>query len=482
MDIKNVSLASNLSYQNIDKINQNNSQDLPHSGLDEDSFISSEDVIPGEFIVKFNIPISSADLAASAETRRGPSDGLGIGAKIIKKFDMPSLSRTPNNVYHIKLDEDMEPEKAVKILMENSNVVYAEPNFIINMPKVENLNNINSVSSLNNTKGTKNYASQKFPNDLSEYQLSLHDRSSGYDIDAPEAWVITTGKREGGPLIAVIDSGVDIKHLDLVNNIWTNQGEIPGDGIDNDRNGYIDDVNGYNFVLNSPDVRDSEGHGTHCAGIIGAEGNNSMGITGVNWKTNILPLKVVSGETIPLSASIDAINYATKMGVDIISASWSSKNKSKALAEAISAFPGLFVAAAGNYGENNDFKPRYPASFSSKNIISVASSTYGHVSDFSNYGRRTVDIAAPGDHIGSTLPGNNCGYETGTSMAAPHVTGVAALIMSEYPELSALEVKEAIMKGGHALESGKLKVKSGKILNANGALLYAGKLDEKRKA
>ncbi len=318
-----------------------------------------------------------------------------------------------------------------------------------------------------------------FPNDPSFNQLwGLHNtgQSGGTadaDIDAPEAWDI----QKGNPnlVIGVIDTGVDYNHQDLVGNIWTNPGEIANDGIDNDGNGYIDDIRGWDFAYNDNNPSDVDGHGTHVSGTIAGKGNNGVGVTGVAWNAKIMPLKFLddtgSGST---SNAILAIDYATDKGVKLTNNSWGGGGYSQALYDAINAAGqagALFIAAAGNDAKNTDTSPSYPASYNLANIISVASTTRtDSLSSFSNYGLTSVDLGAPGSEIYSTTPNNTYATYSGTSMASPHVTGAAALLWSQNPTWTAQQVKNTLMNTGDPLASLAGKTVSGKRLNVFNAL------------
>lgn len=295
------------------------------------------------------------------------------------------------------------------------------------------------------------------------------------DIDAPEAWNISTGE---GFVVAVIDSGVDYTHPDLAANMWTNPGEVPNNGIDDDGNGYVDDVHGYDFANNDGDPMDDNGHGTHVAGTIAAIGNNRQGIVGVAPDAQIMALKFLSadgsGSTFD---AIQAVEYAVRMGADITNNSWGGGTFSRALNEAIAsagAAGQLFVAAAGNSGVNIDTSPSFPASYPLDAVISVAASTSrDQLALFSNYGQAAVDLAAPGSGIYSTLPGGRYGALSGTSMAAPHVAGAAALIWAADPSLTAPEVKQRILDTVDPLPSLATTTLTGGRLNAHTALTIA---------
>lgn len=259
------------------------------------------------------------------------------------------------------------------------------------------------------------------------------------------AWEITTGSQD--IIVAVVDTGVAVTHQDLRNNIWVNEAERSGrPGVDDDGNGYTDDVYGYDFVNNRPNGIDDQKHGTHCAGIIGAE-KNGMGTLGVSQKVRIMPLKFLdssgSGDT---AAAIKAIDYAVKMGAHVISNSWGGGGASQLLDESIQKAISrgiLVVAAAGNETNNNDARPSYPAAYSG--VIAVASTDESdQMSSFSNYGRNSVMVAAPGSRIYSTVLGGAYDFLSGTSMAAPQVSGALALALSVNPGISASDLKSML--------------------------------------
>lgn len=267
------------------------------------------------------------------------------------------------------------------------------------------------------------------------------------DIDALEAWDVTTNA--SSVVVAVLDTGIDFTHPDLAANMWVNAAEAAGRaGVDDDGNGYVDDVHGYDFVNNDGVPMDDQGHGTHVAGTIGAVGNNGIGSTGVAWNARLMGLKFLnssgSGYT---SDAVRAMQYAARMGVQVVNASFGGGGFSQAMYDAIQAFGnqgGIFVAAAGNEAANNDVTPSYPANYDLPNIISVAASdARDRLASFSNYGT-SVDIAAPGLSIYSTLPGNAYGSYNGTSMAAPHVAGAAALIKAARPDWTSPQIISAL--------------------------------------
>ena len=298
----------------------------------------------------------------------------------------------------------------------------------------------------------------------------------GADISATTAWSVTTG--DDDVVIAVLDSGVDYNHQDLANNIWTRPDNTP-EYVD-DAAGTIQDLHGYNAIDNSADPMDDNGHGTHCAGIIGAEGGNDIGITGVNWKIRIMPLKFMNaGGFGTTKDAIEAINYVidrrTKgVNVRVISASWGSTNKSRALEEVIKkAYDAgiLFVAAAGNATTDNDRRPHYPSSFNVGNVISVAAlDRNDQLASFSNYGVKSVAIAAPGVDILSTWLGDEYEEKSGTSMATPVIAGVAGLIAANEPRISVDELRKRIVSSVDKIDALKNKITSGGRINAAKAL------------
>ena len=302
------------------------------------------------------------------------------------------------------------------------------------------------------------------------------------DIDAPEAWDVTTGS--AATVVGVIDTGVDYTHPDLAANIWRNPGETAGDGIDNDRNGYVDDVRGWDFTgygAGDNDPMDVQGHGTHVAGTIAAAGNNGLGMTGVSWNAKVMPLRVFDANGYSSAAGISAaINYATRMrrdfgvNVRVTNNSWGGGGFSQAIYNAVAASNNagmLFVAAAGNDGADNDVTASYPANFDLPNVISVAATDkYDALASFSNYGAASVDIGAPGVDTASTYLGHQYVYMSGTSMAAPHVTGVAALAFGAAPGATAAQVRDAILNGGDAVASLQGRTATGRRLNARGTL------------
>ena len=302
----------------------------------------------------------------------------------------------------------------------------------------------------------------------------------GVDVNATRAWDVTTGSRS--VVVAVIDSGIDLTHPDLAANLWRNPREIAGNGLDDDGNGFVDDIHGWNFVEGNASVQDGFGHGTHVAGIIGAVGNDGRGVAGLNWQVSIMVLRVQDDAGVGSTAAvIGALQYATRMrrdfGVNVVvtNNSWeAAAGYSGVVEEVISqqAEAGItFVAAAGNRGTDSDLLPRYPGSYDLPNVIAVASLTAGgELAGSSCYGAKSVDLAAPGTLILSTWKGGGWVALSGTSMAAPHVSGTVALLAAAKPGITVAEVRTAILGTTAPLAALAGKTVTGGRLDAFAAL------------
>lgn len=301
--------------------------------------------------------------------------------------------------------------------------------------------------------------------------------------DALKAQGITQGSKD--VIVAIVDTGIDANHKDLKNNLWTNAGETGVDdkgrdkstnGVDDDGNGFVDDVHGWNFVNNSNKLDDNHGHGTHIAGIVGAEGGNNFGITGIASKVSLMVLKYYDPKypSSNLENTIKAFDYATKMKATIINYSGGGVDYSQPEFEAIRRARSqgiLFVAAAGNERSNSDKQKYYPANYDLDNIISVtAIDPQMQVLASSNYGVQTVHVAAPGEEIYSTLPGGGFGTLTGTSQATAFATGLAVLIKANNKEFNYLAIKNYILKTGDEYPWLRSKTGTSKKLNMYKAL------------
>ncbi|HEX17686.1 MAG TPA: hypothetical protein ENG60_04685, partial [Thermoplasmatales archaeon] len=346
-----------------------------------------------------------------------------LDSAINTKFLMETIF---SNIYAVTFLDDIDLSRVIDVLKAFPSVEYVE---------------IDQVCKLMST----------YPNDpLFPQQWSLNS-STDHDIDAPEAWDYERGDKE--VVIAVIDTGVDYYHPDLASNIWINSDEIPGNGIDDDNNGYIDDINGWNFIFNDSLAFDGNGHGTGCAGIIGAVGNNSKDIAGICWNCSIMPVKCFPDTGVTSFASIVAkgIVYAVDNGADIISMSFGTYGDSRVLRDAIRYAYGkgvILIAAAGN--DNTSLKS-YPAGY--PEVISVgATDEQDKKADFSNYGS-WIDVAAPGDQILSLAPYNNTQQMTGTSAACAHVAGISALLMSFNDSVDAEVIRTLLKSGAEKIDS-----------------------------
>jgi len=377
--------------------------------------------------------------------------------------------------------DDLDNEDVQKLVGEYSglsDVSYAEPNLTIKLDDPVQKDD----AYRNDGVFYKTTASLDAPNDpLFDQQWALNNPGGDggkerADLDAIEAWKTTKGSED--VVVAVLDSGVDYTHEDLVNNMWVRPANIPE--YQDDELGTVNDINGFNADDKQGDPMDDNGHGTHCAGIIGAEGDNGIGVSGINQHVKIMPLKFLgrmgNGST---AAAIEAINYVVDrkqhgVNVRIISASWGSNSNSKALEDAIRAAGDagiLFVAAAGNDGSNNDRWPHYPSNYNLPNLISVAALDRNDtLASFSNFGIKSVQVAAPGKAILSTWLGDGYREASGTSMATPYVSGVAALVIASEPSISMADLRKRILSTVDKLPALDGKVASGGRICAANAL------------
>ena len=373
------------------------------------------------------------------------------------------------------LDNRDKAEVAAQYARMTNVVEFAEPNFKIELddPGLIAKNNFAARPTENNP---------IMPNDPmfnDQWALNNSGQNNGKanaDIAALKAWQKTQGSEE--VVVAVLDTGVDYTHPDLMSNMWLRPDNMPQ--YSDEELGTFDDLHGFDAAENFRDPMDDNGHGTHCSGIIGAEGDNDEGIAGVNWHVRIMPLKFLGrGGFGSTKDAIEAINYAIDrkqhgVNVRVISASWGSTQYSKALGDAIRAAGEegiLFVAAAGNDSTDNDKRPHYPSNYDLPNIVSVAAlDRNDQLASFSNYGAKTVHVAAPGREILSTWLNDQYREASGTSMATPYVSGVAALILADNPNLSVEKLRERLLKSVDKIDSLNGKVETGGRINAAKAL------------
>lgn len=428
---------------------------------------------PGELLVRFRPGETMAKTKATRQlSMLSGGRSFGVEVKSFGGSDLVEGLRVARVSPEMTLD-------AIKALRARPDVLYAEPNYIRQLDAV--------------------------PNDTfygSQWPLKNPPSGSSISggISAEAAWDTTTGSQT--VVVGVIDSGIDIDHRDLKDNIFINTAETPGNNLDDDNNGFIDDVNGWDFVNHDRTVFDNAAddvHGTHVAGIIGARGNNSVGIAGVNWNVQLMPLKAIGPQGGTDATLIEAFNYAKAMrqrGVNlrVLNNSYGGQLFSQSMFDAIKQLGDagiLFTAAAGNDTLNNDSVPHFPASYDLPNVISVAASNQGgfFAAEFSNRGAQTVHLAAPGDNVLSTTPhgytgdglvpantdpdGSTYSNFSGTSMATPHVTGAAALALTANPSITLTKLRAAVLFGVD--ESGVFftrTITSGR-LNANRTVQFA---------
>jgi thermitase len=399
--------------------------------------------VPGEYIVRLKpnfMKMSSTTLSAS------------LGAFV-------TTSIPSQNIVVVKRASFETNSSAVKALAMNPLVDIAEPNYIYKANRLPNDPMLGLLWGIQNT-GQKD----------SSGKVGI----AGVDVGMEKAWDITTGSDK--MVVAVIDTGVDFNHPDLQDNLWTNEAELNGQaGVDDDNNGVVDDVHGFNAITGNGNAQDDQGHGSHCSGTIGAKGNDGKGIVGVNWDVKIMAVKFLDKNgSGTLENALKSIDYATKMGAKVMSNSWGGGGFSQTLLDSIkrsNEAGAIFIAAAGNDSNNNDKNPSYPASYDVANIISVAAiDNQGAKASFSNYGKRTVHVGAPGVNVYSST-GGSYGSWSGTSMATPHVSGVAALVWSHEPELTAVQLKERLLLTARPVAGLKGKTKTGGLVNAYFALI-----------
>lgn len=408
----------------------------------------------GEIIVKIKTSTNNS-LSGSLNGSSVRSSVESTIESVNKKYGVKTKKKINRQLDVVKFDnKKYSTDEVLQSLNNDPNIEYAEPNYISKLasyPTTEPY--FGKMWGLNNTK------------------------SQGIDINVLNAWKISTGNPK--LVVGVIDTGIDYKHEDLKNNIWVNSKDIPGNGIDDDKDGYVDDYNGWDFVNSNNDSTDDNSHGTHISGTIAAS-SNGVGTVGIAPNVKIMALKVADGQgDLYDSDVISAIEYGTSHGVKLFNCSFSGVDFSQTEYDAFKNSDALFMCAAGNgddYGNgmNNDSSVKsYPASFDLPNIISVASiGSNGQLSTFSNYGAVSVDIAAPGNDIYSTVPGGY-DYKSGTSMATPQVTGVAALVMSENMNLTPIDIKNCILKGSNRLPQLYNKIATGAIVDAFDAMAEA---------
>ena len=406
--------------------------------------------VPGEMLVRFkqNKALEGSFSMAVPNENRGTQNPAAPQEQVLIKLDRFGGSDLIDGL-RLAHTATKETWKAIAALRARSDVLYAEPNYIVHTN--DNIPNDPSFSSL--------------------YGLTK--------IAAPQAWDITTGNTN--VVVGVVDEGIQVNHPDLQANIWTNPAEIAGNGIDDDGNGFIDDINGYNFADNSGTIP-AEGHATHVAGIIGAVGNNGIGVVGVNWQTQLMSLRFII-ESIDQGTDADLIkalayakqmhdlwissNHAKGANIRVLNNSYGEPTFAQAVSDGINSLATsniLFVAAAGNAGTNNDVFPNYPSNYQLPNVIAVTATDSSDQQNY-NYGLHSVLMGAPGVGILSTYPPSTYTSLSGTSMATPHVAGAAALLLSVNPNLTVSQLRSLLAYNGDVVPSLVGKTYTGRRLN-----------------
>ena len=412
--------------------------EIVHSGVQKEEPQFAKDRV----LVKLaNIPEMRATATGPKISQLSPDLGIAFsevrllnpskGNVSVTNFSTMNVNDKQNNVYVLTIEDTAidAVERALEILNANPAVEIAEPVFYYKL-----------------------YATPNDPRSSAQYALER--------INAQQAWNITTGSQS--IVVGIIDSGIDGTHPDLSNNLWVNPNPNQG--------GYMNDIHGYDFVYRRGGVPTDMGtHGTHVAGIVGAKGNNGTGIAGVNWDISLAWLGIgIDDYYVSTDAAIEALNYANNHNIRITNNSWGGDSYSALLEDAIRNYNGLFVVSAGNNGMNNDNNPYYPSNYNLPNVISVASTDRDdNLSSFSNYGANSVHIAAPGSDVLSTIVNAQYQEMSGTSMAAPHVAGVAALMLSVNPSSTAAHLKNTLINNADIITISTLTGETQKISRLN---------------
>lgn len=444
------------------------------------------------FLMTFSAMMATAEAANSRFHPNHLFVKMKEGETMVKSPLIKSSKRIIGRLYLVKTNK---LQALSQELSANESVEYAQKDFFGEkrlMPKLEVLDRVSLA--------IKNFTEVNFVsfNDPDASKLWAFNSTSGMNVS--EAYDKLPNTEAEQVIVAVVDTGVDHTHEDLKDIMWTNEQEIAGNGIDDDNNGYIDDIHGINTL-----VRDAQGratmntmashwHGTHVSGTIAATQNNGLGIAGVASNVKIMAIRTVPDDSDELDSDIvEAYLYAAKNGARVINCSFGKANNEGGMVvrdtinEIGKKYNTLVIASAGNDSSgpfswhNNDVSPKYPASFDSESLLVIASTTSsGSLSTFSNIGLKTVDVAAPGSNIYSTINGGKYGMASGTSMASPNTTGVAAMILGYYPKLTAVQLKNVLMKSVTSVAAFKSQIVSGGRVNMKTAIEKAKTASRKR--
>ncbi len=416
--------------------------------------ISRNEHVPGEVLVRVR-----DGFAAQSAVVSGLARSLGEGAVLAVN---PLL--TDKGILKVRLSDDKNLQAALARLNSEPSVEYAEPNYRVYAFD----DGLPDDPGFSKTWGLKNSGQADAAGQMG---------TVGSDINIVPLWKEGfKGSRK--VVVAVIDTGIEWTHPDLKDNLFTNlaeAGDNENNGKDNDGNGFINDIHGWNFANNTKNSNDDHSHGTHCAGTIGGVGNNGVGVAGVNWEVTLMPVKFLDAQgSGSLEGAVNSINYARMMKVNVMSNSWGGGGYTETLLQAIKAAKDAgiaFIAAAGNETNNNDSNPTYPAAYQVDNVTAVAATdNQDKLASFSNFGAKSVHVAAPGVKVYSTVKGGTYDTFSGTSMATPHVAGITALLMAAHPEWSYAEVKNRLITTSDPVAGLKKKVLAKGRVNAYNAM------------
>lgn len=411
----------------------------------------AQNYVPGEIIVKLKSESGS------------PKSYQFLGKATAEKAMSLKASWGKFGMYHFALKPGQSVESALDDIRKDPEVQYAEPNYIFSKADDVGMQQTFSAEQIQ----AQSLNSQSY-------------QATSANIGVQSVWSSSSGMPAEKPVVAIIDTGLDTAHYVIQDTqaLWTNPGEIPGNGVDDDGNGYVDDVHGWNFVDNSGTLYDDDGHGTHVTGIILSIDQNIYTTPLREARIKVMPLKFLNGNGVgTTSNAIRAIYYAVNNGASVINNSWGGTSYSAALHEAVAytyTKKAVFVAAAGNSGLNNDATPMYPASYDVPNVISILATTdYDYKASFSNFGAHTVHLGSPGVFILSTVPNDAFGTSSGTSMAAPFVTGTAAQMKVESPNMLGYQIKTILTSQYTSVAQLNGQVETSGRLNSGLAVNYS---------